>query len=364
MKSTDATWMRRAFRLAERGRGLASPNPAVGAVIVRDGSVVGEGFHQGPGTPHAEIVALDAAGPRTRGATLYVSLEPCTVQGRTPPCAPRVIDAGFARVVVGATDPNPAVDGRGIEAIRAAGIAVDTGVLEADAERLIQAFAKHIRTGRPFVDAKIAVSLDGRAAAADGSCQWITGPSARRDGHRLRSSVDAVIAGVGTILRDDPRLSVRLRGYRGKQPLRVVLDSSARTPVDAAILDNEAQTLVATTDKATEESVSALRSAGAEVVRFPARDGRVDLSAVLEQLGRRGVGGALIEGGPTVLGDAVERGLVDRFVFYIAPKLLGSGGPGAIAALVAPTIADARELRFTSVRHVGADLRIEAYPRS
>jgi diaminohydroxyphosphoribosylaminopyrimidine deaminase / 5-amino-6-(5-phosphoribosylamino)uracil reductase len=364
MRSTDATWMRRAFRLAERGRGLASPNPPVGAVVVRDGKAVGEGFHRGPGTPHAEIVAIDAAGEQTSGGTLYVSLEPCTVQGRTPPCAPRVIEAGFARVVVGATDPNPAVDGRGIAALRAAGIDVETGVLKDDAERLIQAFAKHVRTGRPFVDAKMALSLDGRAAAADGSSQWITGPSARRDAHRSRAAVDAILVGVSTVVLDDPKLTVRLRGYKGRQPLRVVLDSSGRTPTTAAVLDDAAPTLIATTDKATEEAVSALRARGADVVRFPSREGRVDLAAVFEHLGRHGVSAVLVEGGPTVLGDAVERGLVDRYVFYLAPKLLGSGGPGAIAALVAPTIADARELRLGSVRHVGADLRIEAYPRS
>jgi diaminohydroxyphosphoribosylaminopyrimidine deaminase/5-amino-6-(5-phosphoribosylamino)uracil reductase len=356
--------MRRAFRLAERGRGLASPNPPVGAVVVRDGKAVAEGFHRGPGTPHAEIVAIDAAGEQTRGATLYVTLEPCTHEGRTPPCAPRVIAAGFARVVVGATDPNPAVDGRGIAALRDAGIDVEAGVLEADADRLIQAFSKHVRTGRPFVTAKMAVSLDGRAAAADGSSQWITGPSARRDAHRLRAEADAIIVGVSTVVRDDPKLTVRLRGYRGRQPLRVVVDSSARTPADAAILDEAAATLIATTDKATEDAVNALKARGAEVLRFPSREGRVDLAAVLEQLGRRGMTGVLVEGGPTLLGDAVERGLVDRFVFYIAPKLLGSGGPGAVAALVAPTIADARDLRVGSVRHVGADLKVEAYPRS
>ena len=364
MKSTDATWMRRAFRLAERGSGLASPNPPVGAVVVRDGKAVGEGFHRGPGTPHAEIVAIDAAGEPTKGATLYVSLEPCTVQGRTPPCAPRVIEAGFARVVVGTTDPNPAVDGRGIEALRAAGIEVEAGVLQSDADRLIQAFSKHVRTGRPFVDVKMAISLDGRAAAADGSSQWITGPSARRDGHRSRAAVDAIIVGVGTVARDDPRLTVRLRGYKGRQPLRVVLDSSARTPSSAAVLDDAAPTFIATTEKATEEAIAALKTKGADVMRFPSREGRVDLAAVLEHLGRNGVSAVLIEGGPTVLGDAVERGLVDRYVFYVAPKLLGSGGPGAIAALLAPTIADARDLRVGSVRHVGADLRIEAYPRS
>ena len=356
--------MRRAFRLAERGRGLASPNPPVGAVVVRGGVAVAEGFHQGPGTPHAEIVAIEAAGELTRGATLYVTLEPCTHQGRTPPCAPRVIAAGFAHVVVGATDPNPAVDGRGIAALRDAGIEVETGILEADADRLIQAFSKHVRTGRPFVTAKMAISLDGRAAAADGSSQWITGPSARRDAHRLRAEADAIIVGVSTVVRDDPNLTVRLRGYRGRQPLRVVVDSAARTPADATVLNDAAPTLIATTDKATEDAVNALKARGAEVLRFPSREGRVDLAAVLEQLGRRGMTGVLVEGGPTLLGDAVERGLVDRFVFYIAPKLLGSGGPGAVAALVAPTIADARDLRVGSVRHVGADLRIEAYPRS
>jgi diaminohydroxyphosphoribosylaminopyrimidine deaminase/5-amino-6-(5-phosphoribosylamino)uracil reductase len=356
--------MRRAFRLAERGRGLASPNPPVGAVVVRDGKAVAEGFHKGPGTPHAEIVAIEAAGEQTRGATLYITLEPCTHQGRTPPCAPRVIAAGFARVVVGTTDPNPAVDGRGIAALRDAGIEVEAGVLEADADRLIQAFSKHVRTGRPFVTAKMGISLDGRAAAADGSSQWITGPSARRDAHRLRAEADAIIAGVSTVVRDDPKLTVRLRGYRGRQPLRVVVDSAARTPADSAVLDDAAPTVIATTDKATEDAVHALKARGAEVLRFPSRDGRVDLASVLEQVGRRGVASVLIEGGPTLLGDAVERGLVDRFVFYIAPKLLGSGGPGAVAALLAPTIADARDLRVGSVRHVGADLRIEAYPRS
>ena len=362
--TTDTTWMRRAIRLAERGRGLASPNPPVGAVIVREGKAISQGFHRGPGTAHAEIEAIREAGDATRGATLYVTLEPCTHQGRTPPCAPEVIAAGFARVVIGTTDPNPLVDGRGEVALQQAGIEVESGVLHAESERLIQSFSKFIRTGRPFVTAKIAVSLDGRAAAADGSSQWITGPTARRDAHRMRASADAVLVGVGTVLHDDPQLTVRLRGYRGRQPLRIVLDSSCRTPVDAAILGDEAPTLIVVTDKATREVEETLRSRGVEVLRLPARDGRVDLNAVLETLGHRGVTDLLIEGGPTVIGDVVERSLADRYVFYVAPKLLGSGGPGAVAALVAPTISDARELRVESVRHIGADLKIEAYPRS
>jgi diaminohydroxyphosphoribosylaminopyrimidine deaminase/5-amino-6-(5-phosphoribosylamino)uracil reductase len=364
MPTTDATYMRRAIRLAERGRGLASPNPPVGALVVKDGRITGQGYHRGPGTAHAEIEAIDAAGDSTRDATLFVTLEPCTHQGRTPPCAPRVIEAGFTRVVIGTTDPNPAVDGRGVTALRDAGIEVETGVRRGDAERLIQTFSKYIRTKRPFVTAKIAVSLDGRAAAADGSSQWITGPTARRDSHRMRAGADAVLVGIGTVLRDDPQLTVRLRGYRGRQPLRVVLDSSGRTPTDAAVLGPEAPTLVVATDKATQDAEEALRARGAEVLRVPSRDGRVDLAAVLEALGHREVTHLLIEGGPTVIGDAVERSLADRYVFYVAPKLLGSGGPGAVAALVAPTISDARELRVESVRHIGADLRIEAYPRS
>jgi diaminohydroxyphosphoribosylaminopyrimidine deaminase/5-amino-6-(5-phosphoribosylamino)uracil reductase len=362
--TTDTTWMRRAIRLAERGRGLASPNPPVGAVVVRDGKAISQGFHRGPGTAHAEIEAIRAAGEATRGATLYLTLEPCTHQGRTPPCAPEVVAAGFTRVVVGTTDPNPVVDGRGVAALRQAGVDVVAGVMHAEAERLIQSFSKFVSTRRPFVTAKIAVSLDGRAAAADGSSQWITGPTARRDAHRMRASADAVLVGVGTVLHDNPQLTVRLRGYRGRQPLRVVLDSSCRTPLDAAILGDEAPTLIVTTDKATPEVEETLRSRDVEVLRLPARDGRVDLAAVLETLGRRGVTDLLIEGGPTVLGDVVDRSLADRYVFYVAPKLLGSGGPGAVSALVAPTISDARELRVESVRHIGADLRIEAYPRS
>jgi len=364
MTTTDTTYMRRAIRLAERGRGLASPNPPVGALVVQGGRIVAEGFHRGPGTPHAEIEAIDKAGPECAGATLYVTLEPCTHQGRTPPCAPRVIEAGFARVVVGATDPNPLVNGRGVVALQSGGCEVATGVAEAEAERLIGAFAKFIRTRRPFVTAKIAVSLDGRAAAADGSSQWITGPSARRDSHRVRASADAVLVGVGTVLHDDPQLTVRLRGYAGRQPLRIVLDSSIRTPATASVLDDKGPTLVATTDKATAEADAALVARGAEVLRAPSREGRVDLAALLETLGRRDATHVLIEGGPTVIGDAVERGLVDRYLFYVAPKLLGSGGPGAVSALLAPTITDARELRVESVRHLGADLKIEAYPRS
>lgn len=363
MDRNDVKHMRQALRLAERGRGRTSPNPPVGAVVVRDGRVVGQGWHKGAGLPHAEVEALAEAAEAARGATLYLTVEPCTHTGRTPPCAPAVIAAGITRAVIATTDPNPVVDGAGVRALEAAGVQTVVGVLEGEAKRLIQAFAKHVRTGRPFVTAKAAISLDGRVAAADGSSRWITGPTARRDAHRLRASVDAVLVGVGTVVADDPQLTVRLRGYSGRQPLRVVLDPAGRMPVDARVLSADAPTLVAVTDKAPDDAVAALRAKGAEVAELPSCDGRVELSAVIDELGRRGFLEVLIEGGPTVLGDAVENGLVDRYVIYVAPKMLGEAGLGMLAGIVVPNIDQARELQFVSVRHAGADLRVEAYPR-
>lgn len=360
---TDSAFMRRALRLAERGRGKTAPNPAVGAVIVGEGDIVGEGWHERAGLAHAEVRALEAAGERAHGATMYVTLEPCTHHGRTPACAPQVIAAGVRRVVVATSDPNPEESGAGILALREAGIDVLEGVLQEDARDLIAGFASWIVTGRPLVTAKIASSLDGKVAAADGSSRWITGPTARRDGHRLRGWSGAVIAGVGTVLADDPRLTCRLRGFRGAQPLRVVLDSSGRTPMDAAVLDDAAPTLIATTAKAPEEFLAGARERGAEVQIFPARDGRVDLGAVVAALGARPVTDVLIEGGPTVIAEAVDRRLVDRFVFYLAPKVIGGLGLSAVAGIDAPTLGDTLDLQVIAVRRVGADLRVDARPR-
>ncbi len=355
--------MRRALRLAERGRGRTAPNPPVGAVVVSDGEIVGEGWHQGAGRAHAEVEALAAAGARARGATIYLTLEPCTHEGRTPPCAPQLLESGIARAVIATTDPNPIEAGAGVRALAGAGIEVRTGLLEEEARSLIQGFAKWIKTRTPFVTVKIASTLDGRVAAADGSSKWVTGLASRRDAHRMRAWSNAVVAGIGTVLADDPALTCRLRGYTGPQPLRIVVDSAARTPLTATVLDEAAPTLVVTTAKASDESVQAIRARGAEVVRVPALEGRVDLAALLQELGSREITDALVEGGPTLIGDLVERRLVDRYVFYIAPKLLGQVGLSAIAGLVAPNIADARELTITSVRRTGADVKIEARPR-
>jgi diaminohydroxyphosphoribosylaminopyrimidine deaminase/5-amino-6-(5-phosphoribosylamino)uracil reductase len=335
----------------------------VGAVVVSGQEVVGEGWHEGPGRAHAEVVALRKAGERARGATLYVTLEPCTHEGRTPPCAPAVIDAGIARVVIGTLDPNPVEQGAGARALSSAGIDVVTDVMGEEARQLIQGFAKWVTTHRPLVTVKIASSLDGRVAAADGSSRWVTGLASRRDAHRLRAWSDAVVVGIGTVLADDPFLTCRLRGYTGPQPLRVVLDSAGRIPLDARVLGQDASTLIVTTSKAPEDVIASIRHRGVEVVRLGARDGRVDMGALLDELGSRGICDVLIEGGPTVTGELVERRLVDRYVFYIAPKLLGQVGLSAIAGLVAPNIADARELTITSVRRTGADVKIEARPR-
>lgn len=355
--------MRRALRLAERGRGRTAPNPAVGAVVARDGTVVGQGWHAAAGEPHAEVIALGAAGAQARGATLYLTLEPCTHQGKTPPCAPRVVAAGVARVVIATTDPNPVESGAGIRALMDAGIQVDVGVLESEARALIAGFARLITTGRPLVTLKVATTMDGKVAAADGSSRWITGPTARRDAHRLRGWSGAIMVGVGTVLADDPSLTCRIKGFTGPQPLRVVLDSSGRTPPDAAVLDAAAPTLVAITQKAPEEFIASVRARGADVVTVIARDGRVDVRAVVEALGARGIADLLVEGGPTVSADLIERRLVDRFVFYLAPKLLGGLGLSAVGSLLATSVEDAPELTITSVKRVGADIKVEARPR-
>lgn len=364
VEKADTRWMRRALRLANRGRGQTSPNPPVGAVVVDGtGRLAGEGWHEGPGMPHAEALALQRAGDRARGGTLYLTLEPCTHHRRTPPCAPVVIGSGLRRVVVATIDPDPEERGAGIDVLRAAGVDVEQGVLEDDARSLIGGFASLVTDGRPLVTLKLASSLDGRVAAADGSSRWVSGPSARRDVHRLRGWSDAVLVGIGTVLADDPRLTCRLRGFKGKQPLRVVLDSTGRLPLEAAVTDREATTLVCTTSKATDDAIAALRGKGVEVQRFPSREGRVDLPAVLDELGRRELADVLVEGGPTVAGELVDLGLVDRFVFYLAPKLLGQVGLTSIAGVVVPNIADAPELTITGVRRVGADVKIQARPR-
>jgi diaminohydroxyphosphoribosylaminopyrimidine deaminase / 5-amino-6-(5-phosphoribosylamino)uracil reductase len=367
----DRQHLRRAIRLAERGHGLASPNPPVGAVVATaDGRVLGEGWHEGPGTPHAEVAALRAAGAEARGATLYSSLEPCDHAGRTGPCTAAILAAGAARVVAGARDPNPLVDGRGLQRLRSSGLAIETPrrsdpgeaeLLDA-AERLIAGFARHVRTGLPLVVLKMAATLDGKVAARDGTSRWITGEAARTAVHRLRASADAVMVGAGTALADDPSLTVRLDGHRGRQPLRVVVDGAGRVRAGGRLFDGAAPTLIATSDGVPPDRVRAWADAGAEVWRpEEPSGGLVPLGPLVERLGKRDVQTLLIEGGPTLAWSAVREGVVDRLVVFLAPKLLGGrDAPGIVGGEGFAPVDAAIGLEIRRIERVGEDLMVEA----
>lgn len=353
--------MRRALELAERGRGLVSPNPLVGAVVVREGSIVGEGWHEGPGRPHAEVVALADAGERARGATVYCTLEPCDHHGRTPPCTEALLAAGVRRVVAAMLDPNPVVDGRGLRRLREAGIEVQAPLLAEAAARLNRAYLRHVTSGLPLVTLKSALTLDGKVAARDGSSRWITGEEARADAHALRADADAVAVGAGTALTDDPSLTVRLPGFRGEQPLRVLVDAAGRVAAAGRLFDDDAPTMVATTELAPRERREAWRAAGAEVLVTETADGGVDLLALRAVLGKRDVQHLLIEGGPGLAWSAVRLGIVDRVVAYVAPKLLGgASAPGMVGGDGLAPVGAAVRLEIVEVRRVGGDLRVEA----
>ncbi len=353
--------MRRALELAERGRGLVSPNPLVGAVIVAGDEVVGEGWHEGPGTPHAEVRALVEAGPRARGATLFVTLEPCSHHGRTPPCAPAVAAAGVARVVAAITDPNPLVDGAGLRHLRERGVEVTLGLMAEEAARQSRAFVKHVRTGLPFVTLKMAGSLDGKAAARDGSSRWITGEEARADVHLLRAGVDAVVVGAGTARRDDPSLTSRHPSYRGAPKLRVVVDGRGIVPETHRLFDGEAPTLVATTERASDARRSAWRRAAEVLVLEDAGDGLIPFDRLMHELGKRDVQHLLVEGGPTLAWEMVEREVVDEVVFYFAPVLVGGeDAPSMLMGGGIPSIGDGLAVAIREVSRVGRDIKVVA----
>ena len=328
--ANDEYYMKRALKLARRGLGRTSPNPMVGAVIVREGKVLGEGYHRRYGGKHAEIEALDAATEDVRGATLYVNLEPCCHHGKkTPPCLDAILKHDFGRVVVGTVDPNPAVNGRSVDALRDRGVETKVGVMANECLRLNEVFFKYMCTGMPFVTLKWAQTLDGRTAAVGGQSRWISSEPSLKLAHRLRSTHDAVLVGVGTVIADDPQLTVRL--VRGRNPVRVVVDSTLRVPLGAGILGDRhsARTVIATTDRADEARVSAVRDAGAEVLRVASdANGEVDMSELLRVLGENNISSVLVEGGAAVATSLVKRGLADKLVVIIGPKILGSGRSG------------------------------------
>jgi diaminohydroxyphosphoribosylaminopyrimidine deaminase/5-amino-6-(5-phosphoribosylamino)uracil reductase len=355
--------MRRALELATRGWGRVSPNPLVGCVLVRDSRVVGEGWHEGPGTEHAEAMALRVAGDRAAGATAFVTLEPCDHHGRTPPCARALIHAGVEGVIVAAGDPNPIVDGSGFRALRDAGLTIEEGLLGEEANRQNVAFRTHVRTGRPFVVLKMASSLDGKAAARDGSSKWITGEEARTDVQRLRAWSDAVVVGSGTALADDPRLTVREPAFASaRPPLRVIVDPSGRVPGDRQAMDAGAPTLVATTERAPEARRQEWVDAGADVAVLDGDPtGGVSLTGLIELLGKRDVQGVVLEGGPTLAWSAIRDEVIDQLALYVAPTLVGGhGAPGWLGGTGFAPIERAARVEIVSIEHLGSDLKVVA----
>lgn len=321
-ENLDEQMMRRAIELARNATGRTSPNPLVGAVVVREGRIVAEGWHRKAGTPHAEVHALNMAGELAKGATVYVSLEPCAHYGRTGPCAKALVEAGVSRVVIAMTDPNPKVAGKGIEILKNAGVEVVTGVLEKEAKELNEVFLKWITTGRPFVALKTAMSLDGKIATAGGESQWITNEKSRYEGHRLRDIYDGILVGINTVLQDNPSLTTRLREYQGQNPVRIVLDSQARLPLASKLAtDGAARTIVAVSAKAHADRVEALKKVGLEILT--AGTDMVDAAELMNQLGAMGITSILVEGGGRVNFSLLEAGLVDRVYAFVAPKLIG-----------------------------------------
>lgn len=364
--NSDARYMQQALRLAGRAVGHTRPNPLVGCVIVREGRVVGKGYHQRAGEPHAEVLALRQAGEAARGATVYVTLEPCSHHGRTPPCADALVQAGVGRVVAAMTDPNPQVAGRGVQRLQGAGIAVTEGVCEADAQRLNQPFVTWMTRGRPLVTLKMAASLDGKTATHTGESQWITGPLARQRVQRMRACHDLILVGIGTVLADNPRLNCRLRG--GRDPIRLVVDSTLRTPLDAAILTSSAQAgvWIAITERAPEARQRAMRSlaeAGVSVELLVCRatpSGRVDLGDLMARLGKRDILSVLTESGAVLNAALLDAGVVDRLALFLSPQLIG--GQGAVGLLHGDgvaSLADAHRLTDLRITPVGEDFLLE-----
>jgi len=358
--------MKLALRLAAKGAGWVSPNPMVGAVVVKEGRVVGRGFHRRAGAAHAEVAALRQAGETARGADLYVTLEPCNHQGRTPPCTEAILAAGLDRVIIATRDPNPRVAGAGAQSLQSLGLTVEVGLLAKEARRLNQAWFHWLEGGRPWVIAKAACSLDGKIATAGGQSQWLTGEPARAFGHRLRHQVDAILVGIETVLNDDPQLTTRLP-RRGKDPIRIVLDSTLRIPLASRVLhlESPAPTWVACTAAAPAQKIRALKELGAEVLVFrgQSRDSRrVPLSDLMRLLGQQQVQSLLVEGGAETLGSFFQQRLVNQFFFFFAPKFLGGRqAPGVLGGEGIVHLQDAPQARELVIRRLGADLLISGY---
>lgn len=357
----DFEWMTQALRLAERGLYTTSPNPRVGSVIVKEGKLVGEGAHLKAGEPHAEVHALRQAGVKAKGATAYVTLEPCSHYGRTPPCANALVEAGIRRVVIAMQDPNPLVAGQGIAYLQSHGIEVSAGLLEAQALALNPGFVLRMSQQRPYVRLKVAASLDGKTALANGVSQWITTPAARRDVHHWRGRSCAMLTGIGTVLQDDPSLTVR-DVDTPRQPLRVIVDSQLRIPLTAKVLQ-QGQAIIAYAQFPTDESeekLARLQAMGVQTLALPNADGKVDLPALLHRLAEQQVNEVMVEAGAALNGALLQTGMVDELLLYYAPKLMGASGAGMFALPDYVAMSQSLALNIVDVRHFDQDIRIQA----
>ncbi|MFW6113947.1 MAG: bifunctional diaminohydroxyphosphoribosylaminopyrimidine deaminase/5-amino-6-(5-phosphoribosylamino)uracil reductase RibD, partial [Actinomycetota bacterium] len=352
-----------ALRLAARGRGMTHPNPMVGAVVVRDGKVLGKGYHKGPGKPHAEVVALSEAGDRAGGSDLFVSLEPCNHQGRTPPCCDAILEAGVRRVVMADRDPNPSVAGGGFERLQGAGIVAECGLLREEARGLNAAYRKLVVEGRPLIHIKVAATADARVAARGGASRWITGDEARKAAHRMRRESDAIMVGRGTVAADDPELTVRMVRLRGaRPPLRVAVDSRLSMSLESRLSQGgKPGVIVATTAFRDEKKVDVLRERGVEVLELPDENGRVDLHSLLSKMAERGIASIMVEGGPTLVASLIEKGLADSLSLFLAAEVFGDSE--ARSWIEGRKVEDPKEgipLRWKRIRRVGKDLLLEA----
>lgn len=353
-------FMRLAIDEARKGVGRTAPNPAVGAVIVKAGRIIARGHHRKAGTPHAEVVAIQAAKGRTRGADLYTTLEPCNHFGRTPPCSQAILDAGIRRVVCGSADPNPMVDGKGIARLRRAGVQVVTGVLKDEADALNRPFFKWMKTQKPFVTLKAAITLDGKLASATGDSRWVTGEAARQRVHELRDRADAILVGAGTVEKDDPQLTTRIPG--GRDAVRVIVDSTLRLSPRAKVFTqkSQAKTIVATVQNADSPRALRLAEAGVEVWNVPAKGDRVDLKSLLRQLGEAGLVHIFVEGGAEIFASFLQQKLADELLLFIAPKIIGASGISWAGDLGVTQMAKALKLQTTRVERVGEDILLTA----
>ncbi|MEI8006794.1 MAG: bifunctional diaminohydroxyphosphoribosylaminopyrimidine deaminase/5-amino-6-(5-phosphoribosylamino)uracil reductase RibD [Bacteroidota bacterium] len=360
---TTAQYMKHALTLARKGAGFVSPNPLVGAVVVKDEKILSEGWHKEFGGAHAEVNAIAGAGEAAKGADLYITLEPCSHQGKTPPCTDLIIRSGIKRVIIGMKDPNPLVNGKGIAVLKENGIEVLTGLLEEECKQLNEVFIKFISSHKPFVIFKYAMTLDGKIATVDNASRWITGEESRKIVHKLRNNMSSVMVGADTVIFDDPMLNVRLKGKNWKQPLKVIADSSFRIPLNSRVLTAEPQLcLIACTEKADKAKVMEARRMGAQVLFCPEKDGRVGLDFLFTTLGAMDIDGVLLEGGSTLAFSALKEGLVDKIIAFVAPKILGGAtAPTAVGGAGFAKMEDALNLYSMKMKKVGRDLMFEGY---